>query len=385
MLSIALLTPSRRVATDVGQLTQDSPLFKLVFQATPIPSIHEVIRSLRIHELDVLLIDVSDWDAVAALVSQVKQTNIAAVMVGFRANWNRLEQLTFEEAGIRELLHEPFTHDEMEVKAYEALHRERPVSNQNLVAFLPAKAGSGCSTVALHTAAAVAGSLDKKVLLIESDRRSGVLGIMLNQSNRTGLPDVLQMAGSLTPGEWVQHCVQVSGLDLLLANPARPGPLPAWADYYQLLRFVQSRYGFVVVDMPELVNSATAEVVRAARSVCIVCTADIPSLVMATQRLSEVAACEYPKENIHMLLNRFEKGGLSVSDAENILGQPILATLPNDYKGLKQALLKSTLISPGSPFAKSCTQLGRKLTGLPELESWPFKISFLRHFGRIAE
>jgi pilus assembly protein CpaE len=385
MLSIALLTPSRRVATDVGQLTQDSPLFKLVFQATPIPSIHEVIRSLRIHDLDVLLIDVSDWDAVASLVSQVKQTNIAAVMVGFRADWNRVEQLTFEDAGIRQLLHEPFTHAEMEAKAYEALHRERPVSNQNLVAFLPAKAGGGCSTVALHTAAGVAASLDKKLLLIESDRRSGVLGIMLNQSNRTGLSDVLQMAGSLTPGEWVQHCVQVSGLDLLLANPARPGPLPAWADYYQLLRFVLSRYGFVVVDMPELVNTATAEVVRAARSVCIVCTADIPSLMMATQRRAEIAACDYPKENIHMVLNRFEKGGLSMSDAENILGQPVLATLPNDYKGLKQALLKSRLISPGSPFAKSCTQLGRKLTGLPEQESWPFKISFFRHFGRIAE
>jgi pilus assembly protein CpaE len=385
MLSLALLTPSRRVATDVGQLTQNSTLFKVGFQATPIPAIHEVIRSLRIHELDVILIDVTDWDAVASLVAHVKQTNIAAVMIGFRPDWNRLEQLTFEDAGIRELLHEPFTHGELEAKAYEALHRERPVSNQNLVAFLPAKAGGGCSTVALHTAAAVAGHLDKKVLLIESDRRSGVLGIMLNQSNRTGLSDVLQVAGALTPGEWTQHCVQVSGMDLLLANPARPGPLPAWSDYYQLLRFIQSRYGFVVVDMPELVNSATAEVVRSSRSVCIVCTADIPSLMMATQRRAEVAACDYPKENIHIILNRWEKGGLSIPDAEKILGQPILVALPNDYKGLKKALLKSRLISPGSAFAKSCTMLARKLTGLPDLQSWPFKVSFLRNFGKIAE
>jgi MinD-like ATPase involved in chromosome partitioning or flagellar assembly len=384
MLGLALLTPSRRVATEVGQLAQNSTLFKLNFQATPIPAIHEVIRALRIHDLDVVLLDLTDWDAVASLVAHVKQTNIPAVIVGFRPEWNRLEQITFEEAGIRELLHEPFTLSSLEVKAYEALHRERPVSSQNLVAFLPAKAGGGCSTVALHTAAAVAG-MDKKVLLIESDRRSGVLGIMLNQNNRTGLSDVLQLAGALTPGEWTQHCVQVAGMDLLLANPARPGPLPAWSDYYQLLRFIQSRYGFVAVDMPELVNSATAEVVRAARSVCIVCTADVPSLMMATQRRAEIAACDYPKENIHVVLNRWEKGGLSLSDVEKVLGQPIMASLPDDYKGLKKALLKSRLIAPSSAFFRSCFQLGRKLTGLPDAEPWPFKASFLKHFGKNAE
>jgi pilus assembly protein CpaE len=385
MLGVALLTSNPRVATDLGQITRNSTLFKVTFQATPIPSMHEVMRGLRIHELDVILIDLSDWDAVATLVANVKQTNIPAVLIGFRSQWNRLEQLTFEEAGIHDLLREPFTHAELEAKAYVALHRERPVANQNLVALLPAKAGGGCSTVALHTAAAVVAELDKKVLLIESDRRSGVLGIMLNKSNRTGLSEALQMAGMLTTGEWVQHCVQMSGMDMLLANPARPGPLPAWSDYYQLLRFVQSRYGFVVVDMPELVNSATSEVVRAARSVCIVCTADIPSLMMATQRRAEIAACDYPKENIHIVINRWEKGGLPMADVERIVGQPVLATLANDYKGLKKALLNSALISPESTFAKNCSTLARKLTGLPVSESWQFKVPFLRHLGKIAE
>ena len=385
MLSVALLTSSRRVAADLGQLARDSILFKVVYHGTPIPAIHEVMRELRIRDLDVILIDLSDWDAVASLVAHVKQSTIPAAIVGFRPEWNKLEQLTFEEAGIRELLHEPFTHAQLEGKSYEALHRERPILNQNLVAFLPAKAGGGCSTVALHTAAAVATQFDKKVLLIESDRRSGVLSIMLNQNNRTGLSDVLQMAATLTPGEWIQHVVQVFGMDLLLANPARPGPLPSWSDYYQLLRFVQSRYGFLAVDLPELVNSATSEVVRAARSVCIVCTPEVPSLMMATQRRAEIAACDYPKENIHMVLNRWERGGLSIPDVENILGQPILATLPNDEKGLKKALLGSRLISPDSAFAGGCAKLGRQLTGLPASQPWQFKVSFLKHLGKSTE
>ena len=385
MLTLGLLTSSPRVAAELKGLTSDSTLFKLVFTLVPFPSIPESMRALRTYQPEVILIDLSDWDAVASLVSHAKTANLAGVIIGFKPEWNRLEQLTFEEAGIKDLLHEPFSHADLEAKAYEALHRERPIGNQNLVAFFPAKAGGGCSTVALHTAAALASDLQKKVLLIESDRRSGVISIMLNQNNRTGLSDALQSAGGMTPGEWVQHCVELSGMDLLLANPARPGPLPTWADYYQLLRFIQQRYGFVSADMPELVNAATAELVKAARSVCIVCTPEIPSLMLATQRRAEIAACDIPKENIHIVLNWWERGDLPMADVEKILGQPVFAVLPNDYKQVKRALLESRLISSDSSFAKACSKLGRKLNGLPVSESWPFKVSFLRNLGKTQE
>jgi Mrp family chromosome partitioning ATPase len=385
MLTLGLLTSSPHVAAELKGLTSDSTLFKLVFTLLPFPSIPESMRALRTYQPEVILIDLSDWDAVASLVSQVKAANLHGVILGIRQNWNRLEQLTFEEAGIKDLLREPLTHADLEAKAYEVLHRDRPIGNQNLVAFFPAKAGGGCSTVALHTASALAAELDKKVLVIESDRRSGVISIMLNQNNRTGLSDALQSAGTLTPGDWIQHCVDLSGMDLLLANPARPGPLPTWADYYQLLRFIQARYGFVAADMPELVNVATAELVKAARSVCIVCTPEIPSLMLATQRRAEIAACGIPKENLHIVLNWWERGDLPMPDVEKILGQPVFAVLPNDYKQVKRALVESRLISSDSAFVKACAKLGRKLNGLPVSESWPFKVSFLKNLGKMSE
>jgi Flp pilus assembly CpaE family ATPase len=139
------------------------------------------------------------------------------------------------------------------------------------------------------------------------------------------------------------------------------------------------------VDMPELVNVATAELVKAARSVCIVCTPEIPSLMLATQRRAEIAACGIPKENLHIVLNWWERGDLPMADVEKILGQPVFAVLPNDYKQVKRALLESRLISPDSSFAKACAKLGRKLNGLPVSESWPFRVSFLRNLGKTQE
>jgi pilus assembly protein CpaE len=385
MLGLAILTSNPLAAGGIEQLARESNVFKLVFRATPIPAIPEVIRGLRTHDPDIVLLDLTDWDSVAAVARQIKSANIRGVIIGFRYTWSRADLLNFEEAGVIDVLREPFSNDELETKAFEALHRERSVNNQNLVAFLPAKAGGGCSTVALHAAAALASTLDKKVLLIDTDRRSGVLGIMLNKQNRTGISEALQQAGSMTPGEWVQHCIDVYGLSLLLANPARPGPLPSWGEYYQLLRFVEQRYGFVVADMPELVNAATAEVVRSARGVFVVCTPDIPSLMLATQRRAEVASFGLSKDKVHFILNRWEKRSLPLEVAEKILGQPVFATLPSETREARKAQVESRLMSPDSGFAKSCRLLGRKLTGLPDAEPWQFKFSLLRHLGRAAE
>src|SRR5215469_13428239 len=102
MLTIALLTSSTRVAADVKGLALDSTIFKLVFAQVPFPSTAESIRLIRTYQPEVVLIDFSDWDAVASLVNHAKTANLTSVIIGFRQDWNRLELLTFEEAGVKD-------------------------------------------------------------------------------------------------------------------------------------------------------------------------------------------------------------------------------------------------------------------------------------------
>ena len=124
--------------------------------------------------------------------------------------------------------------------------------------------------------------------MLEADRRSGPLAIMLNLERHRGLPQALTRAASMTALDWQQQYVEAFGVHILLAEPGRRDLLPGWAEYYQLLHFVQTRYDFVVADLPEVVNPALAEVVRCSRCVFLVCTPEVPSLRMAIQGLAEL-------------------------------------------------------------------------------------------------
>lgn len=79
------------------------------------------------------------------------------------------------DEGIVYTLVYPCTTEDFEFALHVAILSVKTCVNPDLFAFLPAKAGCGCSTIVLNTAAALANRLDRKTLLIEADLRSGVL------------------------------------------------------------------------------------------------------------------------------------------------------------------------------------------------------------------
>ncbi len=382
MLSLAILTPNHVAADAIEQMAEESGLFRVVLKQSPIPPPQTVIREVATTDPEVVLLDVGDWIETGSLAGKILQASRRAAIVGFRSEWSPEEQAGMAEEGIADLLREPFSGPELEAAAYQAVHRRCPVSHQNVLAFLPAKAGSGCSTVALNTAAAMANALERKTLLIETDRRSGVLSILLNVEERGSLSAALEQSGSLTAMEWRQHLVEVNQLDLLLANPTKPGRLPTWIDYYHLLLFVQSQYNHIVVDLPEVINPATAEIVKAARSVFIVCEPELPSLRLASLRRAELENCEVPPEKIRLLVNRWETRRMTQEQVTNLAQCPVFASLPNDYLAVKDAVLEGRMVLRESGFGKACLDLARRLTGLPEAPRESTALSLLRRLGR---
>lgn len=383
MLRLAVVTPNPLAADAIDLLAQESGAFQVCYKACPVPPAKEVVRALSVQNPAIILLDLGDWDEASRLTSEIQHNQARAVIVGFRPRWNRAEQLTFEDAGILDLLHEPFSPGDIEAGAYEAMHRRYPVTHQNILTFLPAKAGSGCTTVTLHLASALAAT-GKKVLLIECDRRSGPLSIMLNLERHNGLPEALEHHGELSPLEWRQVTAQLLQMDLLLANPTRRSRLPSWADYYQLLLFAQKQYDYIVVDLPEVINQATAEFVRNARAVFIVCQPEMPSIKLANFRRSELEICEIPGDRVNVLVNRWERGRLTKQAIESMVGGPVFGTLPNDYKEIRNAVMESRLAAPSSAFSKACEALAPTiLGGLPDVPRTSPKFTLLRKLGAI--
>ena len=383
MLRLAVVTPNPVAADAIEMLTMDSGAFFPCCKLTPVPHPKEIVRALTIQNPAIVLLDLGDWIEAAGIAREIHNNLPRTVIIGFRPRWNRTEQIAFEAAGILDLLAEPFSPEDIEAAAYEAIHRRYPVNHQNILTLLPAKAGSGCSTVALHLATAIAGE-NKKVLLIECDQRSGPLSIMLSLEDHKGLPEALERQGEfLSPLEWRQVTAQLNGVDLLLSNPSRRVRLPSWADYYQLILLVQKQYDYIVVDLPEVINQATAEFVRNSRAVFVVCQPELPSVKLAKMRRTELESCEIPSDNVKVLVNRWERGRLSVENIEKAVGAPVFATLPNDYKEVRNAISDSRLASPGSSFSKGCEILARTISGLPENHhSFP-KFTLLRKLSTV--
>jgi Flp pilus assembly CpaE family ATPase len=188
----------------------------------------------------------------------------------------------------------------------------------------------------------------------------------------------------MSPLEWRQVTAQLQDMDLLLANPTRRGRLPTWADYYQLLLFVQKQYDYIVVDLPEVINQATAEFVRHARAVFVVSQPELPSLKLAKLRRAELESCEISPERVNMLLNRWERGRLSKPDVERLLEATLFGTLPNDYKEIRNAMSDLRLAAPSSAFVKSCETLAKEISGLPETPQARPKFTLLRKLGAVT-
>jgi len=386
MLNIGLVTHNAVAARAIEQLVQEAGGFAFSGSQVLDESPNEVIKNLRIADPELILVDLNDWDLAGPLVAHVRNTTLRGKLIGFRESWTRSEQADFEEAGVKLLLREPFSPADLDAAAYAvlhgtALHGAAPAPHPNLFAFVPAKAGGGCSTVALNTATALAATPGKRILVIEGDARSGAFSIQLNIKSRLSLHDALEHAGEMTVVDWQQMHASAGGIDLLLADPSKPTHRASWGSYFQLLKFVQKYYDDVLVDLPEVINDATAEVARTAANVFVVCTPEVLSLRLASLRCLEVEAYGVPKDRVRVLVTRWQRDGISVEDVEKSIGRPVYSTLANDYLEVHSAILGLRTVSTTSAFGKDCRALARKISGAPE-EAEKSRFGLLRKLAR---
>ena len=381
MLSTLLFTNNDMAAAAITEMLGESNVLSVVLRTSPTLPVYEIIRLSKTYDPHVILLDSNNLKDAAFITQQIRATpQLRAVIIGFRPGWTPAEELALQNQGMQGMLPEPFGWKELEPVVYDSIHQRQSIHQKKFLAFLPAKAGGGCSTVALNTAGALAG-LGKRVLLMDSDRRSGIISVLLNLTKRNGLLDALRNSSELTGVEWERNVVRALGMDLLLADPAVNNVVPTWADYYLLLRFLDAQYDQIVIDLPELVNPATVEVVRSAGSVFVVCTPEIPSLRLAEQRCRELASCGIPETNVHILLNRETREGMKMDAIQRLVGRPVFATLSNDYAAVHESILASRLVAADSAFSKGCQQLARRAAGLEPAEQAVSRFGFLRAFS----
>jgi Flp pilus assembly CpaE family ATPase len=312
------------------------------------------------------------------------------------------------EAGARDYLVHPF--DEEQIAACLRLWGESPTSpaSGRMVCFLPARAGDGASTVALHVADAAvherkARGFHGRVLLVDLDFQSGDIAFRLQLSPRGTLADALQAtpianspaqnsaatnsattnslttnspaassAGSGSPGsdrmgpQWRDWVCPWRQVDVLAAPPpaaaiANSQPAAAAA----VLAAAKARYPFVVCDMPPAIYSSSPAVLRLADEVCVVCTPEITSLHLAKRRVEELQQAGVERSNLRLVLNRTgSHPWIGSQEVEQAVALPLSARLANDYAGLHAAILQGSVVKRRSTLGKQIGELTRQALGV---------------------
>lgn len=333
---------------------------------------YEVVRVINSQDPDAVLVDYADPLWAQELAETVAQHAPRTVVIGLLARGADHPS----EPAIHGWLEVPCRETDLDRVAVEAVLQAQRREERAFFTFLPAKAGCGATTVAMHVADALANQMNRRTLLIDGDLRSGVVGLLLKLPEHKSLRGALAISADLQPVQWNQHVSTLEKLDVLASHPEEEGPLPTWPDYYKLLKFSVPRYEAVVADLPELVNDATQEVLRLSRRVLIVVTAELPALKLAARRVEEVVRRGVNADRVALVVNRYHSRDIALREIERLVSCPVAAALPNDYRAVQKAISIGGFVNPETGLGSAYGELAARL--------WEGKTEVTAHKAKAA-
>lgn len=309
-----------------------------------VPGCYQLTRALQTSVVDVILLQVTDSSKARSIYEYLAETVPEIPVITFATNSRAMRSqfaltLPLSVHGLMDTIRA-------------AVHSKAVRRRENVIAMMPAKAGCGATTITINIAARLAGTLQRRVLVCESDLRSGVIAELLGLQTKAPIQETLRSAESAEALIWPRHICNKAGIDFLLTRRTGTQYQPRWHDYFHLLSFAAKRYDNVVFDLPELIDDATAEVVQAASKVYLIATPELLSLDLAHQRLADLREAGVDASNIRVLVNRHHNSEMKAHQIEEILDCPVEMLLPNNYPAVHAATAANT-------FVDSRTELGR--------------------------
>lgn len=370
MFRAVVLAPDQEFGRAVERLALDSHYLTVTKTLEAFPeNPYELGRLTSRYDPEIILVENAHQEHGLRVTESLREhdPDVAVLALGGRVTPD--VEAHFGAAGAA-VLNGAFTPLQFIAAIKDAIHKARR-KFAPLFAFLPGKAGSGATTVAFNLATSMASALQKRVFVLEADLHSGVMSTLLDANPRLPLIDALHNSDSLDNSQWMKWIISAHGTDFLLADRAKKAPLPSWMHYHQLLRFASARYDAMFVDLPEVVNEATEEIVQDAQWIFVVCTPELASLKLAEQRLQELSAHGAPAEKLRIILNRWHRSDMKPEEVAQALGCAVAATIRNDYRTISRAIAECAPVAVDSELGRSYVEFGRRLVGAAKTEAKP--------------
>ena len=237
--------------------------------------------------------------------------------------------------------------------------------------FLPAVGGAGVTTLAIQTAMLMltgAGPRSKRsVCLVDLNFQHGAVADYLDLEPRLNLAEIEPRPDRLDRQLLeIMLSYHASGL-AVVAAPNRPAEMRSFDPdvVTRLLDLVSTHFDFVVFDMPRTWFSWTDSVLLGSNKLYIVSESTVPSLRYAKQLVAAIRERLGDGPRPQVIVNRFQarmfSAGLRRSDFEQTLGEAFVATIPNDYALVREAIDRGVPLDEVKPGNKITAQLKKLL------------------------
>ena len=252
-----------------------------------------------------------------------------------------------------------------------------PQRQGKVLAVLPCKGGAGATFLATNLAHAVAAE-GKRVCLIDLNLHFGEASLYVSEANPPAtLAEVAGQIQRLDGALLESSMLRIAPNFWLLAAPDTPEKAmdirPESIE--RLLGVARASYDFVLLDVSRTLDANSIKALDGADDIYLVLQTTLPFIRDAKRLLTLFRSLSYPEAKMHLLVNRYEKGGdIDLKDVERTLGLAVTKTVANSFGNVAISINQGRPIidlAPRDAVSMALREMARDLAQTkPPAEGW---------------
>ncbi len=234
-------------------------------------------------------------------------------------------------------------------------------NSSKVITVFGSKGGIGKSTIASNLAVSLMRK-GKKVAVLDLDLQFGDINLFFDVDPKDTIGDLAQAKQSLDVETIQSYMVEhTTGIHILCAPKS-----PEIAETIQgrfvekIINTIRPYFDYIVIDTLPYFDDISITCIEQADMILQIITLDISALRNARISL-DIFHSLLQKEKVHVLVNRYSSGIISIKDAQGILDYPVNYKIPCDWKTATASLNRGIPIildAPRSPIGRELINLG---------------------------
>lgn len=334
------------------------------------PTIGQLVDTFRTQQPNLCFLDViSDKNAALGVIQDILRAKPGIPLIAVLSGNDPDLILRCLRQGTTEFLLQPFTGDQV-AASLEKLARQQPVpaagtNRGKVICLMPAKGGSGATTIACNLAYQWK-RMDsgKRVLLADLDPLAGTMSFALKIKSNYSFIDVVQRGSEIDADLWKSVTTNRNGVDILLSPETMIAGISELTDATSIIEYARAVHDVVIIDAGSVYGEWNLSQAHLCDELILITTNELTSLQATQRALSYLDANNIGRWKIRIVVNRYDKHvGLSRESIATALHTEIYHVMPSDHDTVQRALIDGKPIPAGTNLGKAISGLADRLTG----------------------